>query len=117
DLSDTRESHLKRPASGEEWSLPINCPGDLGAARAWLGLRSKKIHLKIDCAVPVPNAADTAALDTETRAPTFNGALPRRGNGVVVPLSCSEREGLIEIKLTLGKDDYRGVAKCARGGE
>jgi hypothetical protein len=117
DVADTRKSQLKRPPKGEELLLPIDCPGDLGAARVWLGLRSRKIDLKIDCAVPLPTEGDPSTPGSETQTITFDGTLPRRGNGVVESLQCPGRGGFIEVRVTLNKDDYRGAARCATGGQ
>lgn len=117
DASDTRKSQLKRPPKGEELLLPIDCPGDLGAARVWLGLRSKKIDLEIDCAVPLPTAGEPSPSSTEPLTLTFDGELPSRGEGVVESLHCPQRGGLVEVKVTLNEDDYRGVAQCATGGQ
>lgn len=127
DLSDTHASRVSRPARGEELSLPIDCPDNLGAARVWLGLRSKKVELKIECAVPLPGANEPTADETargassasssETHTITFEGVLPRRGSGVVESLRCPQDGGFIEVRINLNKDDYHGTARCEAGGK
>lgn len=113
DVSDTRESLLKRPPNGEEVSLPIRCPESLGAAHVWLGLGRKKIDLKIACAVHLPGARATPASNLERHTLTFNGVLPRRGKGAVESLHCPKNAGLIDIKVILNKHDYLGTVECA----